>query len=287
MALSGDGSFDKRITPFKDGLTDQAFQGLLRAQTFVVGEVMGCGAASSAVRSGPSPKAEQVNQLLFGERFKVIERSRDFVWGQALRDGYVGYVSASDLTRDWLIPTHFISTLRTFVFSEPNLKSSIVCSLSQNALISVSEHEGRFAKIEDLGWVFINHISDFTEFSQDYVSIAHTYLNAPYQWGGRESDGLDCSGLVQQAFYACGHACPRDSDMQSELGYPLDIGSDLKGLDRGDLVIWRGHIAIMCDQDHIIHANGYHMKTVIEPLREAVVRIEAAGSGLPTGFRRL
>ncbi|UDF03805.1 NlpC/P60 family protein [Asticcacaulis sp. AND118] len=279
--------FDPRMTPFKDGKADQRLQGLMRAESFVVGETLACAAPVSAIRSAPNDSAEQLDQLLFGERFRVIERSRDYVWGQALRDGYCGYVRETDLSRDWFVPTHYVSTLRSYVFSEPNLKSRINCALSLNALVSVTAEDGKYSQLNDLGWIYTAHLSDFTAFGHDYVSVAETYLNAPYQWGGRESDGLDCSGLVQQALYAVGQACPRDSDMQSHMGDALDIGTDLKGLYRGDLVFWKGHVAIMRDEDHIIHANGHHMKTVIEPLRDAVDRIEAAGVGKPIAFRRL
>lgn len=279
--------FDPRITPSRDGKADQVLQGLLRAKNFVVGDTMGCVAAASAIRSEPNDSAEQWDQLLFGERFRVIERSRNYVWGQSLRDGYVGYVREADLSSDWFVPTHFVSTLRSFVFSEPNLKSRIICALSLNALVSAAETDGRFVRINNLGWIYAAHLSDFGQFAGDYVAVAEAYLNAPYQWGGRESTGLDCSGLVQQALYATGQACPRDSDMQSALGHEIEVGSDLKGLYRGDLVFWKGHVAIMCDEDHIIHANGFHMKTVIEPLRDALDRIAAAGVGQPTAFRRL
>ncbi|MFV4649108.1 C40 family peptidase, partial [Mycobacterium tuberculosis] len=104
---------------------------------------------------------------------------------------------------------------------------------------------------------------------------------------GRDSLGLDCSGLIQQALYACGRACPRDSDMQQALGAPLDIGADLSGLNRNDLVFWKGHVGIMLDAGALLHANAHHMATAREPLAEAVARIEAAGSGAPTAFRRL
>ncbi|ESQ78550.1 NlpC/P60 family protein [Asticcacaulis sp. YBE204] len=279
--------FDPRMTPFKDGKADQLLEGLMRAQNFVVGETMGCTKPSTAIRAAPNDSAEQWDQLLFGERFRVIERSRDYVWGQSLRDGYCGYVREDELSREWFVPTHFVSTLRSYVFSEPNLKSRIVCALSLNALVSAGETDGKYTRINNLGWIYTAHLGDFGGFHGDYVSVAEAYLNAPYQWGGRESDGLDCSGLVQQSLYAVGQACPRDSDMQAALGHALDIGADLKGLYRGDLVFWKGHVAIMCDEDHIIHANGFHMKTVVEPLREAVDRIDAAGVGLPTAFRRL
>src|SRR5947207_3110074 len=77
-------------------------------------------------------------------------------------------------------------------------------------------------------------------------------------WGGRTSLGLDCSGLVQIAMSAAGFACPRDSDMQEALGEPVSVAADLSGLARGDRVHWKGHVGVMTDGKHLLHANGFH-----------------------------
>ena len=286
MTQNGD-DFDKRITPWKDGVTDDSQEGLIRARAYVAGEVLSCYAPTAPILAQPEHGSEQWDQLLMGERFKVIERKHDFYWGQALRDGYVGYVPMSAFRRDWFLPTHYVATLRTYIFANPNLKAPIQGSLSLNALVKVTAYENGFALVNDMGWVFANHLSDFERFADDFVSVAESYINAPYQWGGRESIGLDCSGLLQQALYAAGYGCPRDSDMQAKLGIALEVGDDLSGLVRGDLVFWKGHVAIMIDDAHIIHANAYHMKVAIEPLSEAVNRIDGCGSGRPTAFRRL
>ena len=113
--------------------------------------------------------------------------------------------------------------------------------------------------------------------------MAERFLGAPYLWGGRESLGLDCSGLVQAALFACGLACPRDTDQQAGLG--REIGR--KDLHRGDLVFWNGHVAIGLDAERVVHANGYHMAVAIEPLEAAITRIAAPGGGMPTTYRRI
>ncbi|MFI4936296.1 MAG: C40 family peptidase, partial [Caulobacterales bacterium] len=94
--------------------------------------------------------------------------------------------------------------------------------------------------------------------------------------------GLDCSGLIQQARYACGLATPRDSDQQAVLG--RDASPD--ELLRGDLVFWRGHVGMMLDGARLIHANAHHMAVTIEPLSEVVTRNEQKGAGPPTAYRR-
>jgi cell wall-associated NlpC family hydrolase len=120
----------------------------------------------------------------------------------------------------------------------------------------------------------------------DFVAVAERFLGTPYLWGGKTSLGLDCSGLVQVALAACGIAAPRDSDVQEKaLGKPLASSTDLSKLRRGDLLFWKGHVAIVRDEATLIHANAFHMAVVIEPIEEAIARIRAAGSEV-TSLRR-
>ncbi len=103
--------------------------------------------------------------------------------------------------------------------------------------------------------------------------MAERFIGVPYLWGGKTSLGLDCSALVQVSLNACGVACPRDSYMQEgALGKAIDPGADFSGLRRGDLVFWKGHVAIARDAQHFLHANGYHMAVAIEPVRETIAR---------------
>jgi len=75
--------------------------------------------------------------------------------------------------------------------------------------------------------------------------------------------------------------------MEAALGEPIAIGDPDAPLRRGDLVFWKGHVGIMRDPVTLLHANGWHMKTVSEPLAEARGRIAANGGGEVTSVRRL
>jgi cell wall-associated NlpC family hydrolase len=276
-------SFDARVTPIRDGVAARALEGIAPAEVYLDPKPLRCAAPAAAIRRAPDAGSEQMDQLLFGELFDVVEEEGAWLWGQARRDGYVGFVEAAALVADAEAPTHRIAAIRTYAFAEASIKSRATGPYSLNALVRVEAMEGRLAKVAGAGWMAAGHLAPIGVFATDWAAIAERYLGAPYLWGGRESLGLDCSGLVQQALLACGRACPRDADMQQGLGReigPVEFG-------RGDLVFWKGHVAIGLDPQRIIHANAHHMAVAIEPLAEAVERIKAAGSGEPTAFRRI
>jgi cell wall-associated NlpC family hydrolase len=280
---------DPRTTLARPDLAATALEGVVSAERYAQPRTMQVQAASAGIRKAPDHPAEQWDQLLFGETFAVTEERDGWGWGQADRDGYVGWVELRCLTADVLRPTHWVGVIRTYGFAEPSIRAPVLGMYSINALVTVEdESDERFARLARGGYVTRHHLAPIgRHLAHDPAGVAERFVGAPYLWGGRESLGLDCSGLVQQALYACGRACPRDSDMQQALGKPLDIGADLKGLRRNDLVFWKGHVGLMLDGETLLHANAHHMATATEPLAEAVARIDAADGGAPIAFRRL
>ncbi len=276
-------ALDPRLTLARADLAAAELEGLVRAARYAQTTPMTCQAPAAAIRRAGEPAAEQMDQLLYGEVFEVLEDAGAWVWGQARRDGYVGYVERASLAPVGQSLTHRVRALRAYAFSEASIKSRPLGLYSMNGLVCVWAREGRFAQDAQGGWFVETQLAPIGEFEDDPASVAEAFVGAAYQWGGRESLGLDCSGLVQQALFACGLACPRDTDMQAKLGRAITA----EDLMRGDLVFWRGHVGMMLDQTRLIHANAHHMAVVIEPLAEAVVRISASGSGEPTAYRRL
>jgi cell wall-associated NlpC family hydrolase len=276
-------SLDLRLAPIRDGIAGSSLEGLVPAEVYLDPKSMTCAVPAAGIRRAPDQSAEQVDQLLFGEIFEAIEEEGSFVWGQARRDGYVGFVEAASLAPLAPEPTHRIGAIRTYAFAENSIKARAVGPYSLNALVTVEADEGRLCKIAGSGWVTASHLIPIGQFETDPAAVAERFLGAPYLWGGRESLGLDCSGLVQAALFACGLACPRDTDQQEAMGRAIDRGE----FGRGDLVFWNGHVAIGLDAARIIHANGHHMMVAIEPLEAAISRISAAGVGEPTSYRRL
>jgi len=276
-------SLDARVTLARPDLARGELEGVVRAERFEAAQARQARVPVAAIRKSPDPAAEQLDQLLFGEVFDVLETAGGFAWGQARRDGYVGHVAADALGELGPAPTHWVSALRTFAFAEPTVRAAPFGPLSMNALVSVDAEQGAWLHAAGAGWIAARHLRPVGEAAADFVEIAEQHLGTPYLWGGRDSLGLDCSGLIQQALLACGKACPRDTDQQAAMG----VTAPGNALIRGDLVFWKGHVGVMLDGARLLHANAHHMAVAIEPLGEAIQRIAEAGVGQPLDYRRL
>ncbi len=269
---------DKRVTLARADLADAALQGIVPADRYERTTAWRCAVPAASIRRAPGAEAEQLDQLLFGETFRVLESAGGWGWGQADRDGYVGHVRLDDLAQGVLAATHRVSAVRAHAFSAPDLAAPSVGLFTLNALVVVEAEEGLFCKGEGTGWFARAVLAPIGEPEDDPAGVAERFLGAAYVWGGRSGLELDCSALVQHALHACGKACPRDSDMQALLGRPAPAD----GLQRGDLVLWKGHLGMMLDAERLLHANATFMQVSIEPLATAVARI-----GEPTAYRRV
>jgi hypothetical protein len=276
---------DSRLHAFRPDLADAKLRGRVDAIKFVEGVAMEVIVPIATLHREASVTAMQTTQALLGERLMAFEVADDWVWGQLTRDGYVGYISRAAVSTDLSNPTHRVSVPSTFQYPLPDMKSQPALSLPMNARFEIVEGGEKFSKLKNGGFVYTKHIRILNDTDADFVGVAEKFLDVPYCWGGKTSQGLDCSGLVQTALEACGVFSPRDTDMQEmQLGQNLLI-NDLDGLHRGDLVFWKGHVGIMVNQKTLLHANGHHMMTVKEPLSEAVARI-AGTYGPVTSIRR-
>lgn len=227
----------------------------------------------------PEPGARPDRQLLAGDAFTVLDEANGEAFGRSDKDGYAGFVEA-DALGEAPEPTHWIAVRTTWAWAAPDFKQVPLFDLHMTARLAVTGDNGVWAEAETAaGRVYVPsaHCRTLADPAEDAVAAARRFLGTPYLWAGNTGFGIDCSGLVQVAFHAAGLACAPDSDLQAGMpGETLIMDSTLMA---GDLIFWKGHVAMATGPDTMIHANAHHMMVVEEPIAPAVARIGTTDTG--------
>jgi cell wall-associated NlpC family hydrolase len=280
--------FDPRLTPARTDIAAKHLEGEVPAARYVEGRVLEVVAPQAPLRREPRPDAALDTEALKGERVTIYDANEDgWSWGQLAGDGYVGWLPSAALAPPGPAPTHKVAALRTLVFPGPSIKLPPLEALPLGATLAIARVQDRMAITPSGAYLPAAHLAPIGSYGSDFVAVAERFVGVPYLWGGKTALGLDCSGLVQIALAACGMTCPRDSDMQEAApGERVAAAADFSDWRRGDLVFWKGHVAIVRDRTSLVHANGFHMAVAVEPLAEALARSRAAGSEV-TSVRRI
>ncbi|MEJ5020799.1 NlpC/P60 family protein [Ochrobactrum vermis] len=281
---------DRRLNAYRPDLADERLTGQVEAARFTAGTPMQVSASVVDLRAEPRMDSGPQTQMIFGDRVRVFEEMDGWSWVQAERDGYTGYVSAAALEQPAGTETHLVIVPRTFVYPGADLRFPHTKALSLGSrarIVGAAETRGtKYAILESGEALIASHLAPVSEHAADYVAVAETLLHTPYLWGGTSSFGIDCSGLVQLSMWVAGRKVLRDSDMQQNtLGEIVEPDATYSNLKRGDLVFWKGHVAICASHDMLIHASGHTMTVTLEPLQDAIKRI-AYLYDLPTLIRR-
>ena len=271
---------DRRLTPATPRIAHSSLKGRLEVPVYTDGTPMRV--ALPLIDLLRAPNGARERQLLLGAGFTVIDRHEGHAFGFAEADGYCGWLPDAALSRG-PTPTHWVATPGTHLYPEPKVQAPEICALSLGARVAITAHHGAWAETTQ-GFLPAGHILPLGQHLSDAVTVAESLLHTPYLWGGNSRAGLDCSGLVQLAFAACGLALPGDSDLQQAAGHPIPAEASLH---RGDLIFWKGHVAMVVDDHRLIHANGHTMSVAYENTADCIARIAAQGGGPVTHRRRV
>ena len=282
---------DPRTTAIRGDIVDIGLAGQISASRYTRPVTMACGMPWVPLRVAPGEVAIAVSELLYGETFSVFDEADGWCWGRTDHDRYLGWVPAASLVahagdRDLAIGCRFAP-----VFADTDIKSPVIATLPFGARLADSDGPLFIATGVGGGPGYVHrrhvrhrHVRDAGPAADGVLAIARLFTGAPYVWGGRRPDGVDCSGLVQTALNAGGTACPRDSDQQvATVGSPIAF----EAREAGDLVFFPGHVGLLASRDRLFHANAHWMRTLEEPLADVVARLHGAGVAEPIiGVRR-
>lgn len=245
--------------------------------------------ASAWIR--PAPDASPDRQMLFGDTFTVEKEQDGWTKGVTQKDAYPGWVKTDALAHppsNTKSTPYQIKVRSTWGYGEPNLKSAPLVDLHMTSSLSVTDqHQGwlEFIYGDKRAYVPAPHCTDKTTIQNDPTTAARLFLGVPYVWAGNTGFGLDCSGLMQIAMRAAGMTCPADSHQQETM-IKGDTLQETDALLPGDLIFWKGHVAMTTTPTTIIHANAHHMAVTEEPIDTAIARIKASDTGAITSRLR-
>ncbi len=269
---------DRRLTPATDRIAHVSLQGRFDAPAFTEGLPRRIAMPLADLLRRPNGARER--QLWLGEAFTVIDQDGDHAFGFAGKDGYCGWLPLSALS-DGPRPTHWVASPASHLYPEPRVQARELAALPMGAQVEVLVQTPKFSETTQ-GFIPTPHLLPLDQRLADPVAVAEGFLGTPYLWGGNSRAGIDCSGLAQIALHACGIAAPGDADLQEVLGEDIPPGAPLR---RGDLIFWKGHVALIVDAARLIHANGHTMSVAYEDTAACIARILAA-EGHPVSHRR-
>ena len=274
---------DPRLLACNGRVAAVELKGKVQAEKFVEGWPQQVAGGLGNLCSAPAGTLQR--QLYPGEQVTVYDEHAGWSFVKARAHGYVGYIQSQKLRPPNKAPsTYYISVPISHSYGQSDMKSGATALLVMGSQLQNLQEENGFIKTQ-FGWVPKQHIQALTDPPSDPVAVAEQLLGVPYLWGGDSALGIDCSGLVRLSHMLRAHNCPADSDLQQRaLGAVLPSDAPLR---RGDLVFWKGHVALMISGETLIHANAHRMSVTYEALSEAISRIALAGEGDVVLKRRL
>ena len=222
----------------------------------------------SNIYKKPNVVSEVTSQILYGEKFKIISKNKSWIKIKILFDNYVGYIKNKDYTKDHK-PTHKIFILKANIYN--NQKNRTKYFLPFASRISMIHENKKFIEFEKNKWIKKSDIKKINHIEKDYLKVLKIFLKIKYLWGGKSYRGIDCSAILQLFFYYNNKFYPRDTKDQIKYSAKKNESRVFK---KGDIIFWKGHVAVCINTQKLIHAYGPEKKVLIMNITETINRIE-------------
>ena len=214
----------------------------------------------------PNKRSEVTSQILYGERFKILSKRKGWIKIKSLYDRYIGFIKNKNYVNKLKI-SHKVSNIQANIFKKPNVKTKK--TLYFGSKLSVIEQKNGFVRFEKNRWAKLKDIKKITHKEKNFIKIFKLFLKTKYFWGGKTNKGIDCSALLQIFFYYNNLFYPRDT--KDQINYSIKKMS--KKFKKGDIIFWKGHVAICINSKQLIHAYGPDKRVIVMPINKTIKRI--------------
>ena len=217
----------------------------------------------------PSLNSEVTSQILYGEKFEILSRNKGWIKIKTKYDNYTGFIKDHKFLKKFK-PTNKINKLKSRIFKKKGNKFLQTKKfLYFGSGISVLNKRKKFFEFEKNKWIKICDTKKINHFEKNFIEILKSFLNIRYLWGGKSSEGIDCSVLIQIFFYYNRIFFPRDS--MDQLKY-CKKNINKKNFKK-NIIFWKGHVAYRLSKNSLIHAYGPKKKVVIMDIKKTINKI--------------
>ena len=228
----------------------------------------------------PSQKSEIVTQMIYGDSFSILKKSKKWLKIKIKEDNYKGYIKNKKFS-NFLKPTHKINILKAKIFKTPN--GTKKNEITFGSKIKVLDNNSKFFKFAN-GWIKKSSVKPISFKEKDLFRKINYFKNIKYKWGGKSFKGIDCSALIQVFLNFNNKFCPRDAKDQVKY-FRKNI--KLKNIKKNDIIFWKGHVAVALSNKKLIHAYGPMKKTVIMDISQTIKKIEQTAKLRVIGIKRV
>ena len=222
----------------------------------------------SNIHKKPSEVSEVVSQILYGEKFKILSKNKNWIKIKVSFDNYTGYIKKKNYTASYN-PTHKVFVLKASIFNKLNNKTKYFLPFASK--ISIIRENKKFIEFEKNRWIKKTDIKKVDHIEKNYLKVLKLFLKTKYFWGGKTYKGIDCSAILQLLYYYNNKFYPRDT--KDQIKYSIK-NAKRRIFEKGDIIFWEGHVAICINSKKLIHAYGPEKKVLIMPITKTISRIE-------------